>query len=169
MFEDHIDRLVAQWHRERPNLDVSPMEIIGRISRIARLTGSEIGNVHAQFGLTRESFDILSTLRRSGPPYEMSPTSLMRWLFFPSSTLTGRLDKLEMGGLIRRTPDPNDRRSLRIQLTELGGQIIDTAMDTDMALEKQLIAGLTLQQQTLLANILRQWLKDLESNSDSLT
>jgi len=125
---DHVDRVLAQWHAERPDLDVSPMAVIGRLARLSALVDAELRRTFARHGLDRATFDVLATLRRSGPPYRLTPTELMRSAMVTSGAITQRLDKMEARGLVERTPNEADGRGVRVQLTEAGGEVIDRAL-----------------------------------------
>nr|BFE87971.1 hypothetical protein GCM10020093_105720 [Planobispora longispora] len=104
MTEDPVDRIVAQWHRERPDLDASPMAVFGRIYRIARLMADRVAEIYQRYGIGRGEFDVLATLRRAGAPYTLSPKAMTATLMLTSGGMTGRLDRLERAGLIARTP-----------------------------------------------------------------
>ena len=114
---DGVDRMVEQWARERPELDVSPIEVIGRISRLSRELEARLEPVYREHGLEHGWHDVLATLRRSGPPYRLRATEFTRTLMINSSGVTKRLDRLEQAGLIERCPDPTDRRGTLIGLT----------------------------------------------------
>ena len=117
---DHVDRLRAQWARELPDLDTNAIEIVGRARRITLGLRREIEAVFARHGLDAGEFDVIGTLRRSGPPYRLRPTELYRMLMISSGGLTDRLARLEAQGLVRRAPSPEDRRSLTVELTAEG-------------------------------------------------
>jgi DNA-binding MarR family transcriptional regulator len=118
MTADAVDRIVEQWASERAELDTTAMEVFGRVIRLARLAGDEVGRVYDQHGIGRPEFDVLATLRRSGPPYQLSPGSLAAAMMMSSGGTTARLDRLEQRGLIRRSADPDDRRGVLVALTE---------------------------------------------------
>jgi len=124
---DGVDRIIEQWGRERPDLDVSPIGVIGRISRLARELEQRLEPVYREQGLEPGWYDVLATLRRAGPPYRLRPTEFTRTLMLTSSGTTKRLDRLELAGLIARTPDPDDRRGTLITLTEAGVTAIRSA------------------------------------------
>ena len=152
---DHIDHILEQWKRQRPDLDASPMGIIGRISRLNRVHERAIAETFSTFDLGPDEFDVLATLRRSGPPYELNPKHLRESMMITSATMTHRLDKLERRGLIRRADDPADRRGIIVQLTEDGTRLVDKALEAHLATEAQLIAHLSQPDQTALARLLR--------------
>ena len=115
--KDGVDRMIEQWSRERPELDVSPIGVIGRISRLSREIEERLEPVYRAHGLEQGWHDVLATLRRSGPPYRLRATEFTRTLMITSSGATKRLDRLERAGLIERMPDPQDRRGTLIGLT----------------------------------------------------
>ncbi|MCC2608984.1 MarR family transcriptional regulator [Neorhizobium sp. Rsf11] len=154
--QDHVDRLKAQWARELPDLDTSPMEILGRIYRLSRLVTPTIEATFASHGLDRGEFDVVGTLRRSGPPYRLTPTELYRSLMIASGSLTHRLGRLEKAGLIRRVPSENDGRSLAVQLTEEGIYRAEAAFRRDMANEADAIASFDPEKKRQLAALLRE-------------
>ena len=117
---DDVDPILEQWRRERPELDHSPIGVVGRVSRLARELEARLEPVYREHGLEPGWHDVLATLRRSGPPYRLRPTDLTGSLMLTSSGTTKRLDRLEQAGLIRRDPDPGDRRGTLITLTDAG-------------------------------------------------
>lgn len=159
---DAVDRILDQWARERPDLDVSPMGVIGRISRIERLLDPRLVAVFRMFGLERWSFDVLASLRRSGPPYELSPTQLFSSLMLTSGAITYRIDELLKKGFVERTPDPEDRRGQRVRLTNLGLKKIEEAVAAHMQNESGIVGCLSPKDRDLLASLLRQLLVGLE-------
>ena len=152
---DHIDHILEQWKQERPDLDASPMGIIGRISRLNRVHERAIAETFSTFDLGPDEFDVLATLRRSGAPCELNPKHLRESMMITSATMTHRLDKLERRGLIRRADDPADRRGIIVQLTEDGKRLVDKALEAHLATEARLIAHLSQPDQTALAHLLR--------------
>lgn len=162
---DRVDEILRQWVRERPDLDVSPMAIIGRISRIERIVTPLLASVFRQFGLERWSFDVLATLRRSGYPYELTPTQLFSSLMLTSGAITHRTDELVKAGLVQRTPDPNDRRGVRVKLTDLGLAKINEAVAAHVENEWRMLRHLSQQDRSLLISLLRRFLLGLEHTS----
>jgi DNA-binding MarR family transcriptional regulator len=152
---DGVDRMIEQWGRERPDLDVSPIGVIGRISRLARELEQRLEPVYREQGLEPGWYDVLATLRRAGPPYRLRPTEFTRTLMLTSSGTTKRLDRLEQAGLIARTPDPDDRRGTLITLTEAGHALLDTAVDAHVANEHGLLGVLDEAEREQLAALLR--------------
>lgn len=161
--DDHIDRLRAQWMRELPDLDTLPMSVLGRAYRLSNLVRPSIEATFASFELDRGEFDVLSTLLRSGPPYRLTPTQLYRSLMISSGGLTHRLGRLEQAGLIRRTPDEADRRSLSAGLTESGRSLTEAAFRADMASEAQFLAVLDAQELDTLSALLRKLNQSIEA------
>jgi DNA-binding MarR family transcriptional regulator len=159
---DHIDRLRAQWGRELPDLDTEGMAIIGRARWITLKLRPEIEAVFARHGIDAGELDVLNTLRRSGPPYRLTPTELYRTLMISSGGLTDRLSRLEKAGLVRRLPGETDKRSLLVELTKAGRDKAEAAFREDMALEKELIAGLSKAERKQLAELLRKFAKTVE-------
>lgn len=152
---DHVDHILEQWKQERPDLDASPMGIVGRISRLSRVHERAIAETFSTFGLGIDEFDVLATLRRSGPPYELNPKHLRQSMMITSATMTHRLDKLEERGLVRRNDDPSDRRGIIVQLTEDGKGLVDIALEAHLATEARLLTHLSQRDQTTLAHLLR--------------
>ncbi|WP_454734545.1 MarR family winged helix-turn-helix transcriptional regulator [Cupriavidus necator] len=159
---DHVDGILAQWARERPDLDASPMGVIGRLARLSRHTGRAIEAALAETGLSPWEFDVLATLRRAGPPYALSPGALIGSLMITSGTMTNRLDHLERAGLVQRRPNPDDRRGLLVELTDAGRERVDHAVELHVANEHRLLAGLSAAERTQLATLLRRWLRQFE-------
>ncbi|MFB7123219.1 MarR family winged helix-turn-helix transcriptional regulator [Kitasatospora sp. NPDC056273] len=158
---DHVDRVVAQWGTERPDLDVSPMEVFGRLKRLYRLVDTALNRTFAEHGLDAASFDVLATLRRSGPPYRLTPTGLMRSAMVTSGAITQRLDRLEARGLVTRARSDQDGRSREVALTPEGRDLIDRALPDHLATEYRMLAGLDEAQRTALVEVMRTLLADL--------
>ncbi|MGH8353217.1 MAG: MarR family winged helix-turn-helix transcriptional regulator [Pseudomonas sp.] len=137
---DAVDAILEQWRRERPDLDVSPMGTIGRIKRCSALLQSELDVIFTAFGMTAWEFDVLATLRRSGAPYCLAPTALFSALMITSGTMTRQLQRLEAVGLVSRMPNPNDARSMLVQLTAAGLGLIDRAVTAHVENEARLLA-----------------------------
>src|SRR5947209_9142875 len=163
--EDHVSSILMQWAAERPDIDVSPIGIIGRISRLSRVVEKELEPVLAQFGLNHWSYDMLATLRRAGPPYQLSPTALFRSMMVTSGTMTNRIDRLAEKGLVRRITDPEDRRGILVELTDQGRELIDVALIAHVANEARLLQPLSREEQGTLAVLLRKWLSSLEDHT----
>jgi DNA-binding MarR family transcriptional regulator len=153
--EDGVDLILEQWRRERPDLDPSPIGVIGRISRLARELEQRLEVVYREHGLEPGWHDVLATLRRSGPPYRLRPSEFTGALMLTSSGTTKRLDRLEQAGLITRAPDPDDRRGTQIALTPAGRQLIDDVTAAHLDNERELLSSLTAAEQQQLADLLR--------------
>jgi DNA-binding MarR family transcriptional regulator len=158
---DGVDAILEQWRSERPDLDPSPIGIVGRVSRLARELEARLEPVYKAHGLEPGWHDVLATLRRTGPDHRLRPTDLTNASMLTSSGTTKRLDKLEQAGLIRREADPNDRRGTLITLTEAGRARIDSVTAAHLANEARLISSLDAQEQSTLADLLRKLLLGL--------
>ncbi len=144
MAVDPVDAAVEQWARERPDLEgLDAMATIGRLGRLAALAGAAVDAGLKPYGLKVGEFDVLACLRRSGAPYELTPTALVGHLLLSSGAMTNRLDGLERSGLIRRRPDPDDRRGVLIGLTDDGRTLIDRAVEGHVANEQRILSGLS--------------------------
>lgn len=166
---DHVDRLRGQWQRELPDLDTEPMAILGRAYRLANLVRPSIEATFASFGLDRGEFDVISTLRRSGPPYRLTPTELYTSLMISSGGLTHRLDRLKKSGLILRERSQSDGRSMAVGLTEEGIRLAEAAFRVDMASEASYLTDLSVEERTDLAALLRKLLVSVERRTDDDT
>ncbi|MEU3287647.1 MarR family transcriptional regulator [Streptomyces longwoodensis] len=160
--QDPVDAIVEQWAAVRPDLDTAAMEVFGRIFRLSRAMGDRMEKAYAPLGLARGEFDVLATLRRAGEPYTLSPRELSATLMLTTGGMTGRLDKLERAGLLRRSPDPHDRRGLRVTLTEQGLDLVDRAVGAGLAVEREALSALNAQQAGQLADLLRELLRSTE-------
>lgn len=166
---DAIDVILAQWQRERPDLDCTPMGPIGRLKRCAALLETRIEAGLAPFGLTLWEFDMLATLRRAGAPFCLSPTALFSTLMVTSGTMTHRLKQLEKRGLISRLPNPDDARSLLVQLSPQGLALIDCAVEAHVENERQMLAALPASMVSALDEVLSVWLGGLEQAAHDRT
>ncbi len=154
---DHVGRIMAQWHRERPDLDVSPQGVIGRLHRLSARLTEELVAVYGEFGLGEGEFDVLATLRRAGAPYELAPGDLARWTMVSSGAVTKRVDRcVEQGWVTRRVSD-SDHRGRVIALTDAGRDLIDRAFDAHMANEHRLVGMLDEMERARLAHLLEKW------------
>lgn len=154
--EDEVDRLVEAWRRERPDLDVSPLEVLSRLTRLARHLDRARRVAFAERDLQVWEFDVLSALRRSGAPYRLSPGALLNQTLVTSGTMTNRIDRLAERGLVRREPDPNDRRGVLVVLTDAGLAQVDAALSHLLKHEQELLQVLTTRQREQLAELLRE-------------
>ncbi|MCE0485657.1 MarR family winged helix-turn-helix transcriptional regulator [Ornithinimicrobium sediminis] len=125
---DEVDRIVAAWRRERPDLDVSPLEVLSRVTRLARHLDRARRSAFAAHGLEPWEFDVLSALRRSGPPYRLTPGELLRQTLVTSGTMTNRVDRLAARGLVDRSASSTDRRAVLVGLTDEGRGLVDAAL-----------------------------------------
>ncbi|EPR15590.1 transcriptional regulator [Agrobacterium sp. TS43] len=159
---DHVDHILAQWRRERPDLDVGPMGLLGRLNRLSTHLGREVEAVLLKHGLSSSAFDVLATLRRSGSPYRLSPGDLLAMTMVSSGTMTNRIDQLEKAGLVERIHNPNDRRSVLISLTERGFAIVEEAAGAHVENQHRLVAGLNEEERATLNRLLKRFLRDFE-------
>ena len=160
---DHVDKILAQWQAERPDLDVAPMGLVGRVKRLNAVLVQGMEKTWAEFGLNGASFDVLATLRRSGEPYSLSPGDLIASTMVTSGTMTNRIDQLKKAGLVERIPNPDDGRGFFISLTEKGFDVIDRAVTEHVATQHRLTSGLSKAKQRELDRLLKEFLKGLES------
>lgn len=156
--EDSVDLILAQWARERPDLDCSPMGVIGRISQLQREVFLAQRATFARHGLDAPSFDVLAALRRAGEPYQLTPTALMRTALVTSGAITQRLDRLEAKGLVSRGRSDADGRAVVVSLTAAGRRALDAALPDHLDTERKLLAGLSGAEQDQLAGLLRRFL-----------
>jgi DNA-binding MarR family transcriptional regulator len=163
MEPDHVDAILAQWARERPDLDASPIGLIGRLHRLADVLNVELRKVFAEEGIGDGDFDVLVTLRRHGAPYELTPSELGASTMVTSSAVTKRIDRLERAGLVTRTVSEADGRSRRIRLTGDGVALVDRLMGRHVANEQRLVSGLTARERAQLADLLRRWGQHLDA------
>lgn len=155
---DYLDELIAQWRRQRPAVDVAPMGVIGRISRLSRLLERQIEDLFAAHGLQGGRFDVLAALVRAGEPHRLTPTQLYNSLLVSSGAITNRIDRLVEEGLVTRGSNASDKRSMPVQLTETGRDRLDEALIAHVKNEEELLAALDPRERELLAQLLRRWL-----------
>lgn len=161
---DPVDAIIEQWATVRPDLDTAAMEVFGRVNRLSRAIGDRMDKAYAALGLARGEFDVLATLRRSGEPYTLSPRQLSATLMLTTGGMTGRLDKLERAGLLRRSPDPHDRRGLQVTLTDKGLTLVEEAVGAGLAVQTEaLTAALDAEKVGQLADLLRELLLATEN------
>ena len=165
MAADAVDALIAQWREVRPDLtdELPAMATIGRLGRLHQLARAQIESVLAQHGLSIGEFDVLAALRRAGEPYALRPIDLARTLMLSPAGMTSRLDVLEQSGWIERRHDRNDRRSILVELTRRGLELVDAAVTDHIANEQRILEPLTDRQRATLDTILRQLLSGLEA------
>jgi len=152
--EDEVERLVAGWRQALPDLDVSPLEVLSRVTRLARHLDRQRTTVFARHELETWTFDVLSALRRAEGE-QLSPGQLLAQTLVTSGTMTNRIDRLEERGLVRRKPDPNDARSVRVQLTATGRRRVDAALTDLVAREDSILGSLDEPERATLAALLR--------------
>lgn len=168
MNPDQVDEIVEQWDRERPDVDVSGMAIIGRISRLERLIRPRLEAVFAEHGLESWEFDVLATLRRSGEPYQLTAGQLLESMMVTSGAMTHRIDRLEQRGLVRRVDDPSDGRVVLVTLSSEGRNVVEAALVDHAANERRLVSGLDSGERSELVDLLRKLattVKDPETGS----
>ena len=166
---DHVDHIMEQWRRERPDVDSAALGLIGRLHRAAVLTNAPLAAGLAEHGLQPGWFDLLAALRRSGPPYELNPTQLMRATLLSSGGMTKRLDRLVEAGLVERRADPSDRRGVLVGLTPHGKAVVDKTLDAHVANEERLLRSLKPADRRALDDLLRTLLADLEESGDEVS
>ena len=158
MEDDAIDRIVQQWNRERPNLDVSATHVLQRISRVYVLQSASFAAIFERYGITFGDFEVLAALLRSGVPYQMSPTRLGDAIVLSSGAMTNRIDQVEALGLVERLPDPSDRRGTLVALTREGLKTVDAAVVEHLANEERLLGTLSATEREAIAGLLRKLL-----------
>jgi DNA-binding MarR family transcriptional regulator len=158
---DHVGRIMAKWRAERPDLDVSPQGIIGRLHRLAARLTEELVEVYAEFGLGEGEFDVLATLRREGAPYELTPSDLAAWTMVSSGAVTKRVDRCVEHGWVTRRVGEGDARSRVVALTPAGLELIDRAFEAHMANEQRLVGSFSELERTRLAHLLESWGRSL--------
>lgn len=155
---DAVDKILAQWNRERPDLDVGPMGLLGRLGRLRSHISREIEAEFARYGLNASSFDVLATLRRSGAPYRLSPSELLETMMITSGTMTNRIDQLEKAGMVERLDNPEDRRGIIIALTDKGFEVVENAVTGHVANQHRLVSVLTEEEREHLGALLAKFL-----------
>ena len=152
---DEVDRLVDAWRRERPDLDLRPMEVLSRVTRLGHHLDRARRRAFAEHDIESWEFDVLAALRRAGTPYELSPGRLLKETLVTSGTMTNRVDRLVARGLVERLPDPSDRRGVLVRLTPAGRTAVDGALEGLLSRERALLVGLDAVQQRTLAQLLQ--------------
>jgi DNA-binding MarR family transcriptional regulator len=161
---DEVDELVTAWRAQRPDLDVEPLQVLSRVSRLARHLDIARRGAFASHGLETWEFDVLSALRRVGPPFQLTPGALLRATLVTSGTMTNRIDRLAAAGLVRREPDPRDRRGVLVTLSKRGRAVVDAAFTDLLDREQALLAALGEDQRQLLADLLRTLLAPFDAD-----
>lgn len=162
---DHVDFITDQWARERPDLDVSAMGIIGRVARLYLAYQEAMQVTFSRYGLNAAKFDVLATLRRSGAPYRLSPGGLLKATMVASGTMTNRISRLEAEGLVLRLINPDDSRSFLIELSADGLALIDRVVEDHVATQERLLAPMPKQERTALKTLLSRAQAAVEKSS----
>jgi DNA-binding MarR family transcriptional regulator len=162
---DHVDRVLAQWARENPHLDVNPVAVIARLGRIRVFLDREHEELFSRHGLTRQSWDVLACLRRAGEPYQLTPSQLNHEVMRTSGAITHTLHGLEYLGLVERVSHPEDARSVPVRLTEAGHELMSRVAPEHLANERQMLSALTDAEQSILAGLLRKLLVRFEESA----
>ncbi|WP_062991901.1 MarR family winged helix-turn-helix transcriptional regulator [Nocardia anaemiae] len=160
-----MDAIVEQWRRERPDLELEAMGVIGRLGRLLVVAQRDIEAVFIAHGLQRGEFDVLAALRRSGWPFELNPSVLADTLMMSRAGMTGRLDRLESAGLVRRIADAEDRRAIRVALTDAGRALIDKVVTAHAENETRMLSVLSAKDRRDLDRIARVLLASLEGTA----
>jgi DNA-binding MarR family transcriptional regulator len=160
--QDAVDRILQQWKVERPDVDVSPMAVIGRIGRAASILDKRVQATLAEYGLQPGEFDLVATLRRAGAPHRLTVGQLLDSAMVTSGAITNRLNRLTDKGLIEREIDPTNRRVVIVQLTPAGISAVDAALPAHVANEEVLLASLTPDERSQLATLLKRMLLDIQ-------
>jgi DNA-binding MarR family transcriptional regulator len=159
---DRVARIRDAWRVERPDLDVTPQGVFGRLSRLTQHVSVELAQVYGQHGLGEGDFDVLATLRRAGEPFERTPRELADHTMVTSGAMTKRVDRLERSGLVTRRASETDGRGRVIALTQAGRELIDQAFTEHIANEHRLLAALTPGERAQLETLLTKWLAEFE-------
>lgn len=159
---DDVDKIITQWNRERPELDVRPMALIGRLRRVSNRLSKGMGKTFEAYGLNDASFDVLATLRRSGAPYALSPGDLMDTMMITSGTMTNRIDQLVKRDLVERIANQQDARSVTIKLTDKGFELIETVVKAHVQTQHELVSKLSLDERKALDRLLVTFLAGFE-------
>jgi DNA-binding MarR family transcriptional regulator len=162
---DAVDRIIGQWNRERPDVDVSPLEVIGRLSRLSRLVDGVLAKNFARYGIEAWMFDVMATLRRSGEPFELSAGQLVKQTMVTTGAMTNRIDRMEQRGLVERV-SAADRRKVIVRLTAEGLRLVDEVVVTHQEIEQEILAPLSDRRRADLAKHLRTTLLHLGDGAE---
>lgn len=158
---DTVDRITRQWNTVRPDLDVSPIAVIGRISRLSRLLELRLEENFARFGIESWMYDVMATLRRVGEPFELTAGDLVRQAMVTTGAMTNRIDKLAQRGFVERA-SANDRRKVIVRLTPAGFDTVERVVEAHLATERELLAILSSRQRDVMQKLLRSMLLSLD-------
>ena len=161
---DEVDRIIAAWRAEVPELDTEPLAVLSRVSRLARHLDLARKRCFAAHGLEVWEFDVLAALRREGPPYELSPGELIHQTLSSSGTMTNRIDRLAARGLVERLPDPRDRRGVRVRLLTPGRELVEAALADLLEREQHILDGLSVGEREQIAALLRRLVQPFEAD-----
>jgi DNA-binding MarR family transcriptional regulator len=162
---DHVDRVIAQWAREDPALDLSPLAVIARLGRIRAYVDRELEELFGRYGLTRQSWDVLACLRRAGEPYRLTPTELNQAVMRTSGAITHTVHALQYAGLVRRVGNPDDKRSMLVELTDAGRELLSEVGPLHLDNERRMLAALSTEEQATLSSLLRTLLISFERDN----
>lgn len=163
--DDEVDRIIAAWARERPDLDIAPLAVLSRVSRLARHLDIARRSAFGTHGLESWEFDVLSALRRAGHPYALTPTQLVRQTLVTSGTMTNRISRLVDRSLVSRTTSASDQRSVLVALTRAGRELVDAALADLVTQERDILRVLPSDQQQRLAALLKEILGPFDEES----
>ena len=152
---DDVDAIITAWQNERPDLDVAPLGVLSRVTRVSKQLDRIRRSVFHDHGLDVSSFDVLATLRRAGQPYQLSPSELMAQTMVTSGAMTNRIHRLVQRGLVTRTPDSDDGRRAVVTLTNMGRTVVDRTLSDLLAEEERVLKGLSSGERAALADLLR--------------
>ena len=161
---DEVDQLIAAWNRERPDLDVQPLQVLSRVTRLARHLDIARREAFALHDLEPGEFDVLAALRRAGVPYALTPSQLVHATLVTSGTMTNRIDRLTVKNFVKRTPDPSDGRGVLVELTATGSAKVDLALKDLLVRERELLKNVSPSQYELLASTLREIVLPLDQH-----
>lgn len=164
---DDVDRIIEAWGREAPELDVRPLAVLSRVTRLARRLDLIRKEAFAAHSLDNWEFDVLASLLRAGPPYELSPGQLISMTLSTSGTMTNRIDRLTQRNLVTRLPDKKDRRGVRVRLTAEGQELVRRALEDLLFEERKILAVLDAGEREGLASKLRRLLDPFEADEAS--
>lgn len=163
---DEVDRIVEDWSRERPDVDFAPLQVLSRVARLSKHLDRARRRAFGASGLEPWEFDVLAALRRAGAPYQLSPKALLQQTLVSSGTMTNRIDRLVVRGLVERRTDPHDGRGVLVVMTNRGTEAVDDAISELLAGEAKLLEGLSKSDQERLATLLRKLSLDFDEGAE---